>query len=160
MPPVFPLAALLVAQDAAESDAEPLASMARDATAAGAAQLVVALPPGVQAPEGARVVRTKPGGSAVTALRLGMAQLTNTTARAVLVVPLRGAHPPLVSLLALVDVGKRGGDELVVLAGAALDASPVLIPRDAWLELVTLGEGGMDAVAARRGVLRVETSPI
>jgi hypothetical protein len=158
MPPVFPFAALLVAHDAADSDEEPLASMARDAVAVGAAPLVAALPPGVQPPEGTRVVRTKPGGSHVTALRLGMAQLTNTTARAVLLVPLRGVHPPLVSLLALVDAAKHGGDALIVLAGAALDASPVLVPRDAWLELVTLGEGGMDAVAARRGVLRIETS--
>jgi hypothetical protein len=31
----------------------------------------------------------------------------------------------------------------------------VLIPRDAWLELMTVGESGMDAVAARRRVVRV-----
>jgi hypothetical protein len=159
MPPVFPFAALLVAHDAAEADAEPLAAMARDAIAVGAAPLVVALPPGVQPPEGTRVVRTKPGGSHVTALRLGKAQLTNTTARAVLLVPLHGVHPPLFSLLALVDAAKGGGDSLIGLADASLDVSPVLVPRDAWLELVTLGEGGMDAVAARRGVQRVETSP-
>src|SRR4051812_24513235 len=41
MPPVFPFAALLVAHDAVEADAEPLASMARDAIFVGAAPLVI-----------------------------------------------------------------------------------------------------------------------
>jgi hypothetical protein len=31
------------------------------------------------------------------------------------------------------------------------------VPRDAWLELVTVAESGLDAVAARRHVERVES---
>jgi len=30
------------------------------------------------------------------------------------------------------------------------------VPRDAWLELVTIAENGLDAVAARRRVERVD----
>jgi hypothetical protein len=156
MPPQFPFAALLLAHDATDADAEALESLARDATTTGAAPVVVVLPPNVQAPTGARVVRVKLGGARVSALRLGMAQLTNTSARAVLLVPLRGVQASLVSLLALLDGAKRAGDALVAFQDARLDDSPVLVPRDAWLELVTLGEGGVDAVTARRGVVRVQ----
>jgi hypothetical protein len=96
--------------------------------------------------------------SPVTEHRLGMPQLTNTTAQAVLIVPLRGATRPLVSLLALLDAARRSDDALIAFEGAMLDDSPVLVPRDAWLELVTIGEGGIDAVAARRSVQRVAPS--
>jgi hypothetical protein len=159
MGPSFSFAALLIAHDAVEGDRDALAAMARDALAIGAALVVVALPPEIDAPVGVRVARTKPSGASVTALRLGMAQLTNTTARGVLLLPLRGAHPPIVSLLALVDAAKRAGDAIVAFTHASLDESPVFVPRDAWLELVTLGEGGMDALAVRRIVQRVENSP-
>jgi hypothetical protein len=158
MPPQFPFAALLLAHDATDAEAEALESLARDAATIGATPIVVALPPNVRAPASTRIVRVKLGGSQVSALRLGMAQLTNTSARAVLLVSLRGAHRPVVSLLALLDGAKRSGDALVAFEHAALDDSPVLVPRDAWLELVTLGEDGIDAVAARRGVVRVDAS--
>ncbi len=49
------------------------------------------------------------------------------------------------------------GDELLLTAGAA---GVCLIPRDAWLELVTLGESGMEAVAARRSVVRIAAPPV
>ena len=56
----------------------------------------------------------------------------------------------------MVDAAKRAPDVLVAFAGEPLDASPVMIPRDAWLELVTVGEGGIDALAARRRIERVK----
>ena len=93
------------------------------------------------------------------ALRLGMAQLTNTTARTVLLYPLRGAHPPLEALLALLDAAKRADGAIVAFAVASLDDAPVMVPRDAWLELVTLGEVGLDALATRRRVQRVDAHP-
>lgn len=158
MPPRFSLAALILAHDATDADAATLESLARDVTTIGAAPVVLAVPPDVEAPADTRVVRVKRGGSPVTALRLGMAQLTNTTAQAVLIVPLRGATRPLVSLLALLDAARRSDDALIAFEGAMLDDSPVLVPRDAWLELVTIGEGGIDAVAARRSVQRVAPS--
>src|SRR5215218_6151137 len=129
MPPDFPFAALLLAHDATDADAELLESMARDASTSGAAPVVVALPSDVVAPSGTRVVRAKREGAAVTTLRLGMAQLTNTSARAVLLLPLRGAQRPLISLLALLDDAKRAGEAIIAFEGAALDDSPVLVQR-------------------------------
>jgi len=153
--PVFPFAGLLIAHDASATDAGLLAELARTIADAGASPVVVALAQDVAAPPGARVVRTRAHGSAIASVRLGMAQLTNTVARAVLLVPLRADGTSLVTLLSLVDAAKRDEQALIAFSNADLDESAVLLPRDAWLELVTVGESGMDAVAARRRVVRV-----
>lgn len=152
---VFPFAGLLIAHDAKPADAVRLADLARVMTGVGASPIVVAVVPSVDAPADVRVVRTRAGGAPIAAIRLGMAQLANTVTEAVLLVPL-GAEPvSLVALLALVDAAKRDVRAIVAFDDANLDASPVLVPRDAWLELVTVGESGMNPVAARRRVLRV-----
>jgi len=117
---------------------------------------VVAVPPAIEVPATARVVRTRALGPRISAIRLGMAQLTNSPARAVLLLPEVGDGPPLVELLTLIDASQRAPDAMIAFAGASLDGSPVLVPRDAWLELVTVAENGLDAVAARRRVERVE----
>ena len=109
--------------------------------------MVVALAPEVDAPPGTRVVRTRANGSAIAAIRLGMAQLTNTVARRPARAARRGAAS-LVALLSLVDAAKRDEQAIVAFSSASLDESAVLLPRDAWLELVTVGESGLDAVAA------------
>ena len=155
----FALAALLVAHDATELDADTLASMARAALELGAAPVVVALPPVVEAPPAVRVVRTRPSGAQSMAVRLGMAQLTNTIARTVLLYPLRGAHPPFDTLVALLEAARRVEDAIVAFVDVSLDDAPVMVPRDAWLELVTLGDGRLDALATRRRVLRVDARP-
>jgi hypothetical protein len=129
--------------------------MARAAADLGAAPVIVSVPPDIELPPGSRVVRTRAHGSAIAAIRLGMAQLANTMARSVLLWPHDGAQPSLVALLALVDEAKRSSDAIVAFEDAPLDRSPIIVPRDAWLELVTLGEGGLVAVAARRRVARV-----
>ena len=157
--PVFPFAGLLIAHDASATDAARLMELARAVADAGASPVVVALRPDVDAPPGTRVVRTRPHGAAIAAVRLGMAQLTNTVARAVLLVPLRAERVTLLALLALVDAAKLDDQAIVAFSNAVLDESAVLLPRDAWLELVTVGEGGMDVVAARRRVVRVSTNP-
>jgi hypothetical protein len=152
---VFPFAGLLTAHDATPSDAERIDELARILVDAGAAPVIVAVPPDVEGPARARVVRTRAQGSPIAAIRLGMAQLTNTVARAVLLVPLGAEGTSLVALLALVDAAKRDERAIVTGSEGSLDGAALLVPRDAWLELVTLGEGGMDAVATRRRVLRV-----
>lgn len=154
---VFPFAGLLMAHDATPRDGARIADLARVVADAGASPVVVTLAPDVDAPAGARVVRARAGGPAIAAIRLGMAQLTNTVAQAVLLVPLGAAQTSLLSLLALVDAAKRDEQAVIAFADATLDESPLLLPRDSWLELVTVGERGMDAVAARRRVLRVST---
>jgi hypothetical protein len=152
---VFPFAALLVAHDATPADTGRIADIARVVADAGASPVVVALAPDVDAPANTRVVRTRAGSTAIAAIRLGMAQLTNTVAQAVLLVPLGAERAALVALLALVDAAKRDARAIIAFDGAELDESALLLPRDAWLELVTVGESGMNAVAARRRVVRV-----
>jgi len=73
----------------------------------------------------------------------------------VLLVPLNAERVSVVALLALIDVAKRDEQAIVAFSSASLDDSAVMLPRDAWLELVTVGESGMNAVAARRRVVRV-----
>jgi hypothetical protein len=156
---VFPFAGLVIAHDATPADAGRLADLARVVADAGAAPVVAAVAPNVDAPADVRVVRTRPQGSPIAAIRLGMAQLTNTVAGAVLLVPVGAEPASLVALLALIDAAKRDDRAIVAFDGASLDSSPVLVPRDAWLDLVTLGESGMNAVAARRRVRRISAVP-
>jgi hypothetical protein len=147
---------LILAASAAAADSVAVAELCRTGVAIQTSPVVVAIPSDVDAPSGAKVVRVKRDVATITALRIGMAQLTNTTSTSVLIWPFEAAAVPMVSLLALLDAASREPDALVALAGSALDGAPIIVPRDAWLELVTLGEGGLDAIAARRRVLRVE----
>ncbi len=151
----FPFAALVLAHDAPASDASRIAEVARTAAEAGATPVVVAAPFECELPSAARLVRTRAGGSAIAAIRVGMAQLTNTVARAAIVAPHAAGDTSLLALLALLDAAKRSGDAIVAFEHAALDDGVLVVPRDAWLELVTLGESGMSAVAARRRIVRV-----
>jgi hypothetical protein len=151
----FPVAALVLAHDADSSRIDPLVELVETARDIGASPVVVAAPSGIELSAPARVVRTRAGGSRIGAIRLGMAQLANTSARAVVLLPLTTSAPSLVALLSLLDAAKRAPDAIVAFADASLDVSPVLVPRDAWLELVTVAESGLDALAARRRVERV-----
>ena len=147
---------LILAPSAAVTDSAAIAEQCRTAVALQASPIVVAIPADVDAPSGAKVVRVKRDAATITALRTGMAQLTNTTSTSVLIWPFPAAGVPIVSLLALLDAASRTPDAIAALANASLDDAPIVVPRDAWLELVTLGEGGLDALAARRRVVRVE----
>ena len=155
----FPLAALVLAHDAGDGDAARIADVARTATEAGATPVVVAAPFECELPAGTRLVRTRPGGSAIAAIRVGMAQLTNTVARAAILARHGARETSLMSLLALVDASKRSEDAIVAFEQAPLDGSVLIVPRSAWLELVTLGETGMSAVTARHRVVRVPAVP-
>jgi hypothetical protein len=156
----FPFAALVLAHDAQESDGARVAEVARTASEAGAMPVIVAAPFAWEPPGAARLVRTRAGGSAIAAMRVGMAQLTNTVARAAIVAHYGAGETSLIALLALVDAAKRSVDAIVAFEHVALDGGVLVVPRDAWLELVTLGEGGMSAVAARRRIVRVPAPPL
>lgn len=151
----YPFAALVLAHDATADDAPRVATLARTAADVGATPVIVAAPPELELPDGVRATRTRPGGPAIAAIRLGMAQLTNSVSVAALLVPLRTREDSLVALLALVDAAKRTADAIVAFETRPLGESTLVVPRDAWLELVTLGEQGLDAVASRRRVIRV-----
>jgi hypothetical protein len=150
-------ALLILAPSATADDGALVAEQARTGVAMQASPIVVAIPPDVDAPPGARVVRVKRDVAAITAIRIGMAQLTNTTATSVLIWPFAAARVPMDSLLALIDATAREPGLIAALANADADAAPMIVPRDAWLELVTLGEGGLSALATRRRVVRVES---
>jgi hypothetical protein len=145
----------VLGHDADVSRAAAIGALVATARDVGATPVVAAVPLGIEAPAPARVVRTRESGSRIGAIRLGMAQLANSPAQVVLLLPL-GARSSLVDLLSLIDASKRAPHAIVAFAGASLDESPVLVPRDAWLELVTVAENGLDAVAARRRVERVD----
>jgi hypothetical protein len=154
----FPFAALVLAHDAAEADASRIAELAHTAAELGATPVVVAAPFELELPSSARLVRTRAGGAVIAAIRVGMAQLTNTVARAAIVAHHGAPDRSLVALLALVDAAKRSEDAVIAFEDAALDEGVMVVPRDAWLDLVTIGERGMNAVAARRRVVRVPSS--
>lgn len=151
-------ALLILAPSATADDGAALAELCRTGVAIQGSPIVVALPADVEAPPGARIVRVKRDAASITALRIGMAQLTNTVATSVLIAPLAAAGVPAATLLAMIDAARREPDAITALAGAALDDSPLIVPRDAWLELVTLGDGGLGAIAARRRIVRVEAT--
>jgi hypothetical protein len=119
-----PFAAVVLAGGATAADRERIAAMVEAARIAGAVAVVCAVPRGWRAPERARVVHVAPGASPSSALRAGLAQLGNSTARFVMLWPLADRTMP----------------ELVV-------------PRERWLELMT-GDDDVSAAVARLGVPR------
>lgn len=151
----LPLAAVLLAHR--PCDASLVRDIAAAVRTAGAHPVVVVLPREAAAPADVRVARVADGASTISALRAGMALLTNTTARLALLWPLDGAELDDVTRLdALLGAARRSGAAVTAFAHDDLDHSPVVVARDAWLELVTLGQDGIGAVAARRGLERVE----
>lgn len=152
----FPFAAVVLAPRATAADAVALANLLEAARAAGADPIIATVPRDVHGAPGARAVHVTAGASDSTALRTGMAQLGNSTARFMLLLRLGGGAADVVSLLALVDAAKRDGAALTAFAGDDLERGPLFVARDVWLDLMTLAEEGIGAVAARRGVHRVE----
>ena len=152
----LPMAAVLLAQ-AMPSDADTSGACVQRAIdaarAAGAHPVVVVLRDGVAAPRDARVVRVKPGAGWISAVRSGMALLANTPARLALVwVPALDAVDADARLATLVVAARRIGASVTAVSEGELSSGPVVVARDAWLDLLTLGEHGMQAVATRRGV--------
>jgi hypothetical protein len=148
------VAVVILASRASPGDRERVAGMVGMARTLGARAIVVAVPKGWRAPAHARVVHATPGAPGISALRLAMAQLSNTPARYVLLWPLESAADPeaLDSLVAGVTRARSG---FALLEGDDPDHDPVIVAREAWLELMTLGEQGMQAVAERLGARRV-----
>ena len=157
MPPdqEFPFAVVILAGRASGVDGERVAGMVQTARAAGAHSIVVAVPRGWRAPAQARVVHVAPGAPPIGAVRLAMAQLSNTPAPYAMLWPLEAAPADAARLRALADDVRRERPPLAALEGDDLEHGLVMIARDAWLELMTLGEHGLAAVAERHGLRRV-----
>jgi hypothetical protein len=148
----LPFAVVILAGRATGGDGDRVGEMVRTARAAGADAVVVAVPRGWRAPAHARVVHVAPGAPHISGVRLGMAQLSNTPARYALLWPLDAASTGEERLRALVDDVRRERPALAALEGDDLEHGAVLIARAAWLDLMTLGEQGMAALAARIGI--------
>jgi hypothetical protein len=154
--PRFDLAAVVLAGAAAASDVPKVQAMIRAARAAGAEPVVVVLPRGIPAPEGARLAQVSAGAKTISGLRAGMALLANSTARFVLLWPFDDEWSDTDGVMPLVQGAQREGAPVTAMEGANLDHEAIIVARDSWLELMTIGEQGMDALAARRGVYRVQ----
>jgi hypothetical protein len=129
-----------------------LPAMIDAAVLAGAHPVVVVLARDADAPPNVRAARVSAGASRIGALRAGMALLTNTPARLALVWPMeRDATVDANAIASLVTHARQHGAAVTAFSAADLDRSPVIVARDAWLELMTLGEQGMAAVVAKRG---------
>jgi hypothetical protein len=152
---VVSLAAVLLAyRELGEGDVRPWVEALRRV---GAEPIVVVSGRGTVALAGTLGTSVAASASAISAVRAGMALLANRPVRLALLVPGSAiAEAPDSAALAAIVAGARAtGAAVTSLAGADLDAAPVVIERDAWLDLLTLGEQGLDAVAARRGLHRV-----
>jgi hypothetical protein len=147
-------AVVILASRASPADRERVTEMVLTARTLGGRAIVVAVPKGWRAPAHARVVHATPGAPIISSVRLAMAQLSNTPARYVILWPLESAAGAD-ALRALVVGVARERPTLAALEGDDLDRDPVMLARAAWLELMTLGEHGMAAVASRLGLHRV-----
>src|SRR5258705_4942488 len=94
----FPIAALVLGHDADPSRTGALAALVATARDLGASPVVAAVPPGIELPAPARVVRTRTTGSRIGAMRLGIAQLADTPAPYGLPLPPSNFAPSLVAL--------------------------------------------------------------
>ena len=148
-------AVVILAARATPSDRERVAGMVQVAREAGAQAIVAAVPRGWRAPPYSRVVHVAPGASAISAIRSGMAQLSNTSVRHAMLWPLEAADAGVARLAALVRGAQSEEAALALLEGDDVEHAPLMIARDAWLDLMTLGEQGMSALGDRRGLHRV-----
>jgi hypothetical protein len=148
-------AVVILAGRASPTDRELVSEMVLTARAIGAHAVVAAVPRGWRAPPRSRVVHATAGAPTISALRLAMAQLGNSPARYALLWPLESGSTHGTRLSALVDAVARERPRLAAFDGDDIDRAPVMIARDAWLDLMTLGEQGLGAVAARCGLHRV-----
>lgn len=145
------IAVVILAPRATTADHDTVAMMV-DSARALAGYVVVVVPKGWRAPPRSRVVHVAPGASAIGAIRAGMAQLSNTPARYALLWPLDAGVVELSRLRTLLAGVVRERPAVGALAGDDPERAPVMIAREAWLDLMTLGERGIGAITVRRGV--------
>lgn len=142
-------ATVILAGRALPGDRDRVTEMVASARALGAVAIVVAVPRGWRAPSHGRVVHVAPGGSSISAMRLAMAQLSNTPARYALLLPLGATPTAMERLRELVDVVARERPAIASFEGEDPDDAPSMVARDAWLDLMTIGEQGMSALGER-----------
>lgn len=119
------------------------------AVEAGADPVIAVTPPAVHVAPPVRVVTAPEGAGFATALRLGLSQLANSSATGTLIWPIELSDVELSTVLAVLDARKRAAAAVVVPAYAARPGFPCFLARDAWLEAMTLADGGPEAIFAQ-----------
>lgn len=140
----FPVACVVLGG----ADPSALAEAVRLAAGVGAAPVVVPLPAGVARPAGAQVVTTAPGATGIGALRRAMAALANTPAVGLLLWETGRPGSARVART-VVEAARRTGAPIVIPEDGGRALTPTWYARDTWLELMTVGEQGLDAVHRR-----------
>jgi molybdenum cofactor cytidylyltransferase len=126
----------------------------------GADPVVVVVPPDATVPAGVRVVvNPRATDEQITSLRLGLAQLANTTAEGVLVWPVDHPFAHATSAMAVLDAARRTNAPIVVPVHEGRRGHPVWFARESWRELMTVTDGGARAVVHAYGA-RVHEVPV
>lgn len=165
----FPFGCVVVAAGAGTRFGEPKAgAIVRDgvrfidavvetARLAGADPIVVVVPAGLPVPGGVRsVVNPDAAGEQIKSVRLGLAQLTNSSAVGALLWPVDHPFVRLESALAIVDAAKRTAAPIVIPTYEGKRGHPAWFARDTWRELVTVADGGARAVVRTYGPRVIE----
>jgi CTP:molybdopterin cytidylyltransferase MocA len=133
-------------------------SIARSAREAGADPIIVVAPEAHPVPEGTRrVENADPRSDPVVSLRLGLAQLANTSVSGTLVWPVDCPFVKQETVTALVEAVASSDAVIAVPSYGARRGHPAWFAREVWPELMTVEKGGARAVVRRdeRRVLHV-----
>ena len=112
----------------------------------GAGPIIAVLPKGVAAPPPARAVTGNPSSEQITSLRLGLMQLANTQAEAVLVWPVDHPFVSADSVRAVLDAYERSRAPIVIPTFEGRRGHPGLFARSLWRELMVVEHDGARGV--------------
>jgi len=118
----------------------------------GADPVIAVVPPGTAVPAGVRaVVNARATDQQIISLRLGLAQLANSSVAGALVWPVDHPFVQATTALAVVDAARRTGAPVVVPVHEGRRGHPVWFAREAWRELMAVADGGARAVVHAHG---------
>ena len=127
--------------------------VARDA---GATPIIAVLPKDVAPPNPARAVVGNAASEQITSLRLGLMQLANTNASAVLVWPVDHPYVEVSSIQAVLDAHARTRAPIVIPTFNGRRGHPGLFARAVWRDLMTVEHDGARGVIHAYATLVVE----
>jgi molybdenum cofactor cytidylyltransferase len=135
-------------------------SIARAAGEAGADPIVIVAHEAHTVPAGTRRVENPdPMSDPIVSLRLGLAQLANTSVQGTLIWPVDCPFVKAETLTALVEAASARNAIIAVPSYGARRGHPSWFAREVWPELMTVEEGGARAVI-RRDEKRVLHVPV
>ncbi len=142
--PPFPFASVVLGG----ADPAALAAAVQRVAEAGASPVVVPLPAGAARPPGAQIVTIGQGVTGIGTLRRAMAALANTPAVGLLLWDTALGGTPRAAR-AVLETAQRTGAPIVIAEDRGRPVTPTWYARGVWLDLMTAGEMGLDAVHDR-----------